>query len=126
MKSLKLLLVLGILFTATHSFSQSASASIESLPIDKKSNCYIRYYYYPNLQAYFDNFKMVYYYTENGNWQTAQELPTNYGGYSLYNKVRVTITDYDGENPEQFLKFHKKKYPYNAKGRFANATASSD
>jgi hypothetical protein len=126
MKLLKLFLVLGILFTTTSSFSQSDIDSIENLPIDKKTNCYIRYYYYPNLQAYFDNLKMFYYYTENGNWQTAEELPTNYAGYSLYNKARVTITDFDGENPEQFIKLHKKKYPYSAKGRFTNATASID
>jgi hypothetical protein len=126
MKSLKLLLVLSVLFSTTHSFSQSATGSIESLPINKKTNCFIRYYYYPNLQAYFDNLKMVYYFKQNGEWQTAAEIPENYGGYSLYNKLRVSLTDYDGENPQQFLKIHKKKYPYNSKGRFISSTASRD
>lgn len=52
-------------------------------------------------------------------------LPTNYGGYSLYNKVRVAITDFDGDEPYQLLKVHKKMYPYNSKGRFTNQIASA-
>ena len=126
MKFLKLSLFLCILFTTTHSFSQNTNMFKASLPIDKKTNCFIRYYYYPNLEAYFDNLKMVYYYFEDGDWQTAEELPTNYGGYSLFNKTKVIITDYDEENPQQFLKVHKKKYPYNAKGRFSEAKTSSN
>lgn len=85
-----------------------------------------RYYYFPNLQAYFDNVNMVYYFKINNEWQTAEELPVNYGGYSLYNKAYVIIKDYDGEDPQQFLNVHKKLYPYNAKGRFPNSTASND
>ena len=61
-----------------------------------------------------------------GEWESAEELPTNYGGYSLYNKVKVTITDYDGEEPYRLIQTHKKQFPYNSKGRFANQTASSD
>ena len=97
----------------------------EKLPIDKKTNCYIRYYYYPNLQAYFDNLEMVYHYKENGEWKTAPELPQNYGGCSLYNKARVIIDDYDGDRPYEYLSVHKKKYPYNSKGRFRNNTTAS-
>jgi hypothetical protein len=106
--------------------AQNAVAKKENLPVDKKTNCYIRYYYFPNLQAYFDNLKMVYYFKENGTWITASELPKNYGGYSLYNKARVTITDYDDEEPYHLLQVHKKMYPYNSKGRFINQTASKD
>ena len=59
-------------------------------------------------------------------WKTAPELPKNYGGYSLYNKAKVTITDYDGDNPIDLLPIHKKMYPYNSKGRFANTTAGAE
>ena len=106
--------------------AQNSIANKENLPIDKKTNCYIRYFYFPNLQAYFDNLKMVYYFKENGEWKTAAELPKNYGGYSLYNKARVSITDYDDEQPYNLLNVHKKMYPYNSKGRFINQTASTD
>ena len=62
----------------------------------------------------------------SGKWQTAAELPQNYGGYSLFNKARVAITNYEEENPQQFLKIHKKLYPYNSKGRFMNQTAATE
>ena len=120
------MLVLAIILFSGNAFSQDTALKKDKLPIDKKTNCYIRYYYFPNIQAYFDNLKMVYYYKENGAWQTAEELPKNYGGYSLYNKARVTINDYDDENPYEFLSVHKKMYPYNSKGRFANATAGAE
>jgi len=118
MKTIRLLFLIGVLLNSNNLFSQE-----ETVTKPKETS---RYYYFPNLQSYFDNVKMVYYYKENNEWQTAPELPINYGGYSLYNKVRVVIKDYDGENPQQFLNAHKKLYPYNAKGRFTNATASSD
>src|SRR5690606_30279231 len=127
MKTLKVMLtlVIALAFNSAHS-QEIKKAKKEHLPIDKKTNCYIRYYYFPNLEAYFDNLNMVYIYRESGEWKTAEELPKNYGGYSLYNKSHVNITDYDDENPHQFLKTHKKMYPYNSKGRFANPTASSE
>lgn len=126
MKTLKLMLALSIVLVSSISYSQNATAKIENLPIDKKTNCYIRYFYFPNIQAYFDNLKMVYYYKENGEWQTAPELPKNYGGYSLYNKARVTINDFDDDNPYELLPIHKKMYPYNSKGRFANASVGAE
>lgn len=124
MKSNKLFLML-FFFTCYLSSAQTSKDEISSLPIDDKTNCYIRYYYFPNLEAYFDNLELVYHFKVNGQWQQAENLPTNYGGYSLYNKVRVAITDFDGNEPYQLLKTHKKMYPYNSKGRFTNPTASS-
>ncbi|WP_412476324.1 hypothetical protein [Flavobacterium sp. TBRC 19031] len=125
MKTLKLLIFVVCLFLTSLSFAQTPVTAKEKLPIDKKTNCYIRYYYYPNLQAYFDNLEMVYYYKDNGEWRTAPELPQNYGGYSLYNKARVIIDDYDGDRPYDYLSIHKKKFPYNSKGRFPNNTTAS-
>jgi hypothetical protein len=126
MKKLKILIVLCIAMISNNFYSQDMAAEKDSLPIDAKTNCYVRYFYFPNLEAYFDNLEMVYYYKVKGEWETADELPTNYGGYSIYNKVKVTITDYDGDEPYQLLSVHKKMYPYNSKGRFTNQTASSD
>ncbi|MFY8064853.1 MAG: hypothetical protein ACOVNM_00025 [Flavobacterium sp.] len=125
MKILKNLIPVLMLFTCYLSSAQSSNGDVSSLPIDPKTNSYVRYYYYPNLEAYFDNLELVYIYKVNGQWEKAENLPTNYGGYSLFNKVRVNITDYDGDEPYQLLKIHKKMYPYNSKGRFSNQTAST-
>ena len=127
MKALKSLSLVLVFLFALQAVAQETAPRKESLPIDKKTNCYIRYYYYPNLQAYFDNLEMVYYYKENGEWKTAPELPQNYGGYSIYNKVRVVINDYDDDKPYNLLSIHKKRFPYNSKGRFnTNTTASAE
>lgn len=127
MKPIVKVFLLMFIFTSSVSSAQQASNNDESsLPVDPKTNCFVRYYYFPNIEAYFDNLELVYYYKVNNEWQTAEELPKNYGGYSLYNKVKVIITDYDGDEPYLLLKTHKKMYPYNSKGRFTNQTASSD
>ena len=124
MKQIKTILFLMLIFICHYSKAQSETAS---LPVDNKAE--IRYYYFPNLEAYFDLQEKVYLYKEEGEWLEAEELPINYGGYSLYNKVRVTIEDYDGDEPYLLLAAHKKMYPYNSKGRFQTPktqTASSE
>ena len=126
MKAIKIILVLNMLLFINNVSSQVKPADKASVSSTAQTKGTSRYYYFPNLQAYFDNANMVYYYKLNNEWQTSEELPVNYGGYSLYNKAYVIIKDYDGENPQQFLNVHKKLYPYNSKGRFANSTASND
>ena len=116
MNSLRLLLVM-MLITSNHTvFAQNISTKVETLDVDKKTNCNLRYYYYPNLQAYFDKLKKVFYFQNNGSWQIAESLPENYGGYSLYKMNHVMITDFDDDEPYQFLNIHKKQFPYNFKG----------
>ncbi|WP_374549971.1 hypothetical protein [Flavobacterium sp.] len=87
------------------------------LNISKSTGCTIRYHYYPNLQAYYDLKEKLYYFQMNGEWFTGENLPDNYGGYSLFKNEKVQITDYDGDNPETMIKIHTKTFPYNAKGR---------
>ncbi len=122
MKTTKSFIPLILLLLSCSINAQQVSLSKQALPIDKKTNCYIRYYYFPNIEAYFDNLKMVYHYKDKGVWTTAPELPQNYGGYSLYNKAHVEITNYDDDDPYKLILLHKKIYPYNSKGRFAYAT----
>jgi len=115
MNAFKLLLVITLVTINVNAFSQNSTSKEVILVIDTKTNCKLRYYYYPNLQAYFDNLKNVFYYQDNGVWHTAEFLPVNYGGYSLYKMKYVTITDFDGEEPYQYLNIHKKQFPYNFK-----------
>ncbi len=126
MKTTKLLFVLFMVLITNGICAQETALKKDSLPLNSKNNCYLRYYYFPNLEAYFDNLKMVYYFKDKGVWVSAPELPQNYGGYSLYNKARVTINNFDDDDPFQFILIHKKMYPYNSKGRFAYATANGN
>lgn len=115
---LMLFCMYSITYAQASKTDESSSSTLDSTDI--------RYYYFPNLQAYFDLQEKVYLYKINGEWLEGEELPTNYGGYSLYNKSRVPIKDYNGDEPYLLLEVHKKMYPYNSKGRFANQTASNE
>lgn len=107
-----------LLFTALSLFGANAQEKEEKkLTIDPQTNCELRYFYFPNMEAYYDLKNEVFHYQENNTWITNKQLPPNYGGYSLYKKERVILTDFEGDNPEQLIKIHRKMYPYNAKGR---------
>lgn len=114
------------LLTAILLLSVNLSAQrAESTPlVDPVTQCSYRYFYYPNIEAYFDSKNNVYIFQEKGEWITADEIPSGYRGYSIYNKVNVVINDYDDDNPTQFLSAHKKKYPYN-KGRSRELAATA-
>ena len=92
---------------------------------DPVTNCELRYYYYFNIEAYYDCKKNVFLYRQDGQWTTADEIPSGYKGYSMSNQLNILINDYDGDEPTQFLSSHKKKYPYNTKiPKMKKATAS--
>lgn len=126
MTNFKVKILLLFLFAFNISIAQDLITQKKYLPVDKKTNCQLRYNYFPNMEVYFDNLEYMYHYKIKGKWITSSELPKNYGGYSLYKNIRVTITDYDGENPIQFLKIHKKIYPYSANGKIKKLTVSAE
>ena len=124
MKKLNHTLYILFLISAIAVNAQSETVKKLAPLTDPVSNCELRYYYFPNLEAYFDTKTSNYILTVNGQWTTLKEIPSGYRGYSLYNRVCVMITDYDGDQPIQFLKAHKKKYPYNNRGKYQEMTAS--
>jgi hypothetical protein len=75
------------------------------------------YYYFPNMQVYYDIEKKIYHYELNKNWITSEELPDYYGGYSLFKNERVMVTIANGDEPQKYIKAHRKEFPYNPKGR---------
>lgn len=85
----------------------------------------VRYFYYPNLQAYFDRQTSTYIYTRNGNdWIESAKLPNALRGYSVSNGKRVAI-DYTGDEPYEMIQEHMKLYPpnYSAKRQPNSAVA---
>jgi hypothetical protein len=77
----------------------------------------VRYYYYPNLNAYFDVKLTQFVYKQNGQWVRKETIPPNYRGYSVFNKYKVEIKDYDGDNPQENLARDQKMFPADFKGR---------
>ena len=82
-----------------------------------KNNDEFRYYYFPNLYAYYDLETNNYIYKLNNKWQTSSELPQYYGGYSLFKNTRIPVKDYIGDTPQEKLSDHKKQFPYIKKSR---------
>lgn len=78
----------------------------------------IRYFYYPNLQAYFDTKDNLYIYKVDGQWIRKETIPADYRGYSIYNNCKeIVVGLLDDLNPEQTIEEHKKQFPpiYTAK-----------
>ena len=71
----------------------------------------IRYYYYPNLEAYYDTRTALYIYKLKGSWVTAEQIPPNYRGYCLRNSECVVIKGYYGDKPYDLLCDHRAAYP---------------
>jgi len=85
----------------------------------------VRYYYYPNLQVYYDTCTASYIYQKDGEWITAERIAPNYRGYSLYNNNYVILDGFTNDEPYLLINEHKKKYPsnYSSKRRKDNALA---
>lgn len=71
----------------------------------------IRYYYFPNLEAYFDTQEAVYICKINGKWVNVLQMPPNYRGYSLKNGIYVILEGYVGDEPYNHIEEHRASYP---------------
>lgn len=124
MNTVKTFLYCAIISTSATLFAQHADFE-RPVPSDSETNCKLRYYYYPNLEAYFDNQTRFYLFRDRNEWKSEKEIPSGYRGYGLFNRAYVPITDYDDDNITQFLDVHRKKYPYNSLRRTRSAATAS-
>lgn len=117
MKTTLIRFLLICLISYSSAYSQGPSHTDSKQLAAEEIATSFRYYYYPNLQAYYDVQTNLFLFRVNKEWITAESIPESYGGYSLYSKHRVKITDYDGDDVTEMLPIHKLLFPYNAKGR---------
>ncbi|RYG02693.1 MAG: hypothetical protein EOO07_32685 [Chitinophagaceae bacterium] len=118
MKNLTLLLVLFLLGSAqanAQAYTTNAEATLDlSSVTDGNSLLNVRYFYYPNLQAYFDRETSTYLYSRNGkDWIESSNLPAGLRGYSMSNGKRVPLTNYAGDEPYELIAEHQKQFPAN-------------
>jgi hypothetical protein len=71
----------------------------------------VRYYYYPNLEAYFDTKIALYIYKEHGEWVKSETINASFRGYSLKNGQYVMLKGFTEDNPYTQIEEHKIKYP---------------
>jgi len=111
-------LILGIMlfsFNLTQAQVRIDTIYVKSKMEAQKKEAYkfeeVRYYYYPNLQAYFDTKIAMYIYKENGEWIKSETLDPTYRGYSIKNGQYVMLKGFTEDNPQAYLDEHKEVYP---------------
>ena len=115
MKTIHYFTLIVLLFTGNFVNAQGDANYDQNLEantiVTNEMNTDVRYYYYPNLQAYFDTKTLTYLYNKNREWVESSRIPAGHMGYSLYNTSKVAITDYLGDEPYTMIEDHKKEYP---------------
>lgn len=119
MKTKIFVILVFFAFTTFKLNSQVLKDTISESLIENKiiNHTKTRYYFYPNLDAYYDIEKSVFLYKVNEIWIEKKTIPANYRGYSLYNNYKVEITDFFDEKPFENLKENQEKFPKDFKGR---------
>lgn len=70
----------------------------------------VRYYYLPDVEAYYDIQTSMFIYFGDGVWLHRAYLPGRYRNYDLYGGYKVVMTDYYGDAPYSNFKEYKMKY----------------
>lgn len=70
----------------------------------------VRYYYLPDVEAYYDIQTSTFLYFSGGTWIHRSNLPWRHRHYDLYNGYKVVINDYRGNSPYDHFSDHKRNY----------------
>ena len=70
----------------------------------------MRYYYLPDVEAYYDVQTSTFIYYGGGAWVHRRYLPVRYRSYDLYSGYKVVMTDYHGDAPYVNFKDYKRRY----------------
>ena len=118
MKTLKLIVIVIALFLTNNIQAQvSVNINIGSAPQwGPVGYSGVRYYYLPDVEAYYDVNTSMFIYFGGGKWIHRKNLPYRYRNYDLYNGYKVVLTDYRGNAPYAFYKQHKVKYAKGYRG----------
>lgn len=112
MKSIKLIIIGICLFFVGEMQAQiSVNIQLGSPPQwGPAENTQVRYYYLPDVEAYYDiqDSKFIYY--SQHRWVRRSYLPKAYRNYDLYKGYKVLLSDYRGNTPYTYFKAHQKKY----------------
>ncbi|MBP1641020.1 MAG: hypothetical protein H6Q17_2603 [Bacteroidetes bacterium] len=112
MRTLKpVLIVIVLLFTGILQAQLSVNVHIGTPPPwAPAGHTDIRYYYLPDVEAYYDVQTSMFVYQNRKQWVRRSHLPAQYRNYNLYNGRKVMISDYRGNSPYTHFREHKVKY----------------
>ena len=69
----------------------------------------VDYYYYPEIEVYFDVQSCMYIYFASNGWIKSRYLPRHCSSYNIQRGYRVVL-DYHGNSPYNDFHHHKKRY----------------
>uniref|UniRef100_UPI0040478CFE hypothetical protein n=1 Tax=Flavobacterium sp. TaxID=239 RepID=UPI0040478CFE len=69
----------------------------------------VDYYYYPEIEVYFDVQSSMYIYYASNGWIKSRYLPRHCSNYNIQRGYRVVL-DYHGNRPYNDFHHHKKRY----------------
>jgi len=74
----------------------------------------VRYYYFPDIETYYDLSNRVFVYLDNGQWIYSQSLPVIYAGFDLNNcfSVMVNVNTFQPWMHHQFYVSNYPRYYY--------------
>jgi hypothetical protein len=119
MKALKLTFIGILLFFAGAVHAQiSVNINIGSPPQwGPVGYTDVRYYYLPDVEAYYDLSSSMFIYFNGVNWVHRSKLPGRYKNYDLYNGYKVVMSDYKGNTPYSNFREYKTKYAKGYRGQ---------
>lgn len=107
--------IVAVLFSLQATAQLSVNVSIGSRPQPAVRYVEVEepsYYYYPEIEAYYDVNSSVYIYYGNGGWTRSRYLPEYCNNYDFDRGYKVMI-DYRGRSPYAYFENHKVKYHRN-------------
>lgn len=112
MKAIKFIILgIGLIFASEAHAQISVNLNIGTPPQWGPSGySNARYYYLPDVEAYYDVQKSNFIYISGNSWVRRPQLPKHYRNYDLYNGYKVVMTDYHGNTPYIHFKEYKLKY----------------
>lgn len=118
MKNLKSIII-ALLFLLTSSVNAQVTVNVNigtPPPWGPVGYTEVRYYYLPDVQAYYDIHTSRFIYLYGGTWIHRTYLPSRYRGYDLYGGYKVVMKSYRGNSPYKYYNHHKVKYAKGYKG----------
>lgn len=107
------LLFIGIGFAQPGNAQVSVSINIGSQPLwGPVGYDYVRYYYMPEIDVYYDVMNRRYTYYQGNRWVTKSKLPGRYKNFDIYRTYKVVLND---SNPWRYHSRHRNSY-----GRYAH------
>lgn len=85
----------------------------------------VRYYYFPDIEVYYDLSNQDFVYLDDGQWQFSNTLPSVYANFDLYDGYEIAL-DVNVYQPWMHNQFYLSNYPrYYYRSLYRNETAGS-